>query len=213
MKKRNIFAVLALSLITFGIYDLYWLVKTKNVLNKNTKVHTPTVWLLIAPILILLVAIIAVAVLVGNGSNTSATIVVFLIYAIAFVSIVPITFFWYFKFSKAISEYTRGELSTGVTFLLLWLLHFIGVMIVQDKFNDMLDAQQVAEGTGDLMKPGAATGAPTAQQSSPQPPVINLPTPPPTPQATPEQQNTTTTTHSDSVNNSQDNSPQPPSQA
>lgn len=48
MKQRNIFAVLLLPLITFGIYGLVWLVKTKNEMN-NLGATIPTAWLLIVP--------------------------------------------------------------------------------------------------------------------------------------------------------------------
>jgi cytoskeletal protein RodZ len=54
--------------------------------------------------------------------------------------ILPVTFYWFLKFSKAVNHYTNGELNTAVTFLLLWMLRFIGLAIIQDKFNDMLAA-------------------------------------------------------------------------
>jgi hypothetical protein len=185
MKKRNIFAVLALSIITFGIYDIYWLYKTKKVLNEKTGIHTPSIWLLFGPMLVGFILVILAFVLnvaTGNGNNgahAAGTAIIILLDLIAFVAIIPITFYWYFKFSKAVNEYTRGDLNTGVTFLLLWLLHFIGVMIVQDKFNDMIDNHQVVEGTGELAAAGqspAYPGSPmgvgvhSPQYSAPQPP-------------------------------------------
>jgi uncharacterized membrane protein YjgN (DUF898 family) len=36
MKKRNPLVVFLLSVITLGIYDIYWLVSTKKVLNAKT---------------------------------------------------------------------------------------------------------------------------------------------------------------------------------
>jgi hypothetical protein len=172
MKQRNIFAVLFLSIITFGIYDLYWLFKTKKVLNQRTKIHIPTLWLLLVPFIIILalfIAVIAFSITKGSHPATSTTVtslnkdgssnsqtfsttpkddgVIPLVTILGFefiaiLVIVPITFYWYFKFSKAVNEFTHGELSTGVTFLLMWLLRFIGIMIVQDKFNDMLASGQ-----------------------------------------------------------------------
>jgi hypothetical protein len=288
MKKRNPLVVLLLGLITFGIYDLYWLVKSKSVLNKETKTHTPTIWLLIVPWVLIIVGyalIITGAVLSvkdsGNNSNnapvaatssgastgasnlavtnpkeelnakgqrrpsqylqictmndgseyvtqgspaclngdqhtgdysanvagtlysspcktTSGTIryvyvavsekcpagtslifyntslgsssstsvsvpdqsvpaspsstsnstsytsttspvyiiglivagVGFLIYFVASV-------FWFFRFSKAVNEYTKGKMSTAVSFLILYLIHLIGVALIQDTFNEM----------------------------------------------------------------------------
>ena len=48
MKKRNPIMVIFLSLITFSIYTLVWLVKTKNEMN-DKGATIPTAWLVILP--------------------------------------------------------------------------------------------------------------------------------------------------------------------
>ena len=48
MKKRSPVAVLLLPLVTFSIYFLYWLVKTKGEMNERGA-GIPTAWLLIIP--------------------------------------------------------------------------------------------------------------------------------------------------------------------
>lgn len=48
MKHRNPIAVILLSLITFGIYGLYWEVKTKGEMNARGAA-IPTAWLIIIP--------------------------------------------------------------------------------------------------------------------------------------------------------------------
>ena len=49
VKYRNIFLVYLFSIITFGIYLIYWVVSTKNEINRlGGKI--PTAWLLIIPI-------------------------------------------------------------------------------------------------------------------------------------------------------------------
>jgi len=35
MKNRNVIAVVLLPFVTFGIYGIYWFVKTKGELNQN----------------------------------------------------------------------------------------------------------------------------------------------------------------------------------
>ena len=50
MKTRSPIAVLLLPLITFGIYSLVWLVKSKGEMNKLVDPNVPTAWLLIVPI-------------------------------------------------------------------------------------------------------------------------------------------------------------------
>jgi PKD repeat protein len=49
IKKRNIFLVYLFSIITFGIYAIYWFVVTRNEINKFGA-QIPTPWLLIVPI-------------------------------------------------------------------------------------------------------------------------------------------------------------------
>jgi len=49
MKQRNPAAVFLLALITFGIYGIYWEVKTKGEL-KQQGADIPTAWLIIIPL-------------------------------------------------------------------------------------------------------------------------------------------------------------------
>lgn len=49
IKYRNIFLVYLFSILTFGIYALYWAVSTKNEMNR-LGAEIPTGWLLIIPI-------------------------------------------------------------------------------------------------------------------------------------------------------------------
>jgi len=139
MKHRNIMAVILLSIITLGIYDVYWLVKTKKVLNEQTDVHTPSIWLLFAPVLALVV-LVPVSLLmphVSDGTTAVSTIVGILVGMLAVLGVIPITFYWFFKFSKAVGKYTHGEVNTAMAMLLLWLLRFIGIAVIQDAFNDV----------------------------------------------------------------------------
>ncbi len=49
IKKRNVVAVYFFMIITFGIYAIYWCVKTKGEMN-SLGAKIPTAWLLIVPI-------------------------------------------------------------------------------------------------------------------------------------------------------------------
>jgi hypothetical protein len=150
MKNRNPVTVFLLSIVTLGIYDIYWLVQTKKVLNKETKFHTPTIWLLFAPAVLLIPGYVGLFINISKqtsdayyASSSSAPLphpalffVSFITIFLGFLSAFFISAFWFFKFSKAVNEYTRGKMSTAVTFLILWLIHLIGVALVQDAFND-----------------------------------------------------------------------------
>ncbi|MBE7450265.1 MAG: DUF4234 domain-containing protein [Kofleriaceae bacterium] len=49
MTKRSVAMVIVLSIITFGIYAIVWMVKTKNEMNSQGA-NIPTAWLIIVPI-------------------------------------------------------------------------------------------------------------------------------------------------------------------
>ncbi|MDB5171121.1 MAG: hypothetical protein JWO35_815 [Candidatus Saccharibacteria bacterium] len=48
MRQRSIVKMILLSLVTFGIYSLYWSISTKNEMNR-LGANVPTAWLLIIP--------------------------------------------------------------------------------------------------------------------------------------------------------------------
>jgi hypothetical protein len=143
MKKRNLLAVFLLSILTFGIYNIYWLVKTKKELNSKTKIHVMSIWLLLLPAIVFIVALI-VGLVVGFSSGNTQTsggagIAVILIDIFAWIILFPIMFFWFFGFSKAVNEYTDGRLSTALTFLLFFSGTVLGIFFAQDTFNEMID--------------------------------------------------------------------------
>ena len=173
MKNRSPLTVFFLSLLTFGIYDIYWLVVTKNELNKRTKQHVPTIWLLIFPLAPLIagyVLLIASGFLnqtstcsglsayqgisyqcsqstdmLTNNANihTGPLIIAGAILILVFGVIFFITsLILFFKFSKAIDEFTKGKMSTAVSFLILWLIHLIGVALIQDAINDRIGSKK-----------------------------------------------------------------------
>ena len=49
IQKRDVVVVYLLTIITFGIYGIYWEVKTKDEIN-SLGAQIPTAWLLIVPI-------------------------------------------------------------------------------------------------------------------------------------------------------------------
>lgn len=221
MKHRNPLAVVLLSIVTLGIYDLYWLVKTKTVLNQTTSYHTPSIWLLVAPVPGLLLGYIG---LIGSSSLKTTTNAygqtqlsngthpgIFLIFlAITFIAILiamAISIFWFFRFSKAINQYTNGKMSTAVTFLVLWLIHLIGVALIQDTFNDMQGAPAIAGVPIQNPQPLMAQPAVTTSYSSPPAQVMTNNMPPQVSQS-PQMPGSNPVVTQNIPN--QDNQPQPP---
>lgn len=322
MKKRSPVSVFILSIITFGIYDLYWLVDTKRVLNEKTRHHIPTIWLLIIPYVLLIAGYVLlftsastttttttsnqplyttdssssssssnssgeqvnrlgerrpaqylhicktpdgteyvsqgtpeclngdtyvndystsvpgtvqsspcettsgakryVYVAAGetcpagtkllfynhfsdsstststnsgdSSSNDSSSNVVYstntntstndngqLVHpALFFISMGLIfagfvisgiaSLFWFFRYSQAVNEYTSGKMSTAVSFLILYLIHLIGVALIQDTFNNMEETP--AGPTGPVATPSQGPNITPIVGNGPQPPAV-----------------------------------------
>lgn len=181
MKKRSLIKMLILSIVTLGIYNLYWLIVTRRELNSKTDAKIPTIWIIIAPIIVILIGYIFLfgSILTSKSTTSSSTsssssfsynystnfsstnsssttgsqttnlnssklgisfVIGIGLTSIGFIAAFVLAGVWFFKYSKGVEKYTSGKMSTAVTFLLLWLVHLIGVLLVQNVFNEMLNA-------------------------------------------------------------------------
>jgi hypothetical protein len=201
MKKRNPFLVIVLSIVTLGIYDLYWLSSTRKVLNQKTAEKVPGVWMLIVPILVLIAGVITTTVEIANSvgtttytdpstgsftyGDTGSALVLgkLLLYFGLFLTSV-VSFYWFWRYSKAVNAYTNGQMSFPVAFLLIWVLHFIGVAFIQDQFNSQLDGHPALPSA----PPSPPVAQPTPTLPTAVPPAAAMPpgqmvSPPPAPGA------------------------------
>ena len=148
MKKRNPFLVLLLSIVTLGIYALYWLYITrKEILQyaENKNAIWPVAYLL-APILAIVI-IFPLALLNQGDSpvNKAVQALVFLVGAAAIIGSLVIPFIWFYKYSKTTGEVTKGL--EGITlFILLIILSMFAATIVwqvlvQIELNKFVDKQ------------------------------------------------------------------------
>jgi hypothetical protein len=130
---------------------------------------------------------------VSQSSQSSLSLPAFLVILLGFFAVFIISAVWFFKFSKAIDEYTKGKMSTAVSFVILWLVHLIGVALIQDVFNEMEGESMPT--TNPVPAPVGIAPAPPQYQSaavSPPPttvqPTSSIPTQPEQPSlATPPQ--------------------------
>lgn len=199
MKKRNPLVIVILSIITFGIYDIYWLYVTKEELNAKTKQHVPSIWLLFSPIILIIAGVILLILgsanahtvtstpIYSNGFTTTTTSTVGVnggeyfagvgLVVLSCIVFTIISMIWFYKFSKAVNEYTSGKMTTAVTFLILWLIHWVGIALVQDAFNDM-DGPVLASTQGPTaapMPPLSTTGQDPVNQSFQQTAPVAMP--------------------------------------
>ena len=162
MKKRNPWFVAIISLITSGIYEIYWLVSTKNEMNKKGA-QIPSIWLVFAPLLGLFgVAFLQIIVHFAltnapgtSSSNPTAAVVNVLSVIVAMVSLIailPMSIYWLYKYASGVELVTKRATSFGSCFwwgLLARIagLGFIWAGMMQSNFNHQVtdQAPSVAE--------------------------------------------------------------------
>src|SRR6185312_5784755 len=147
MKHRSPLVVFLLSVVTFGIYDIYWLADTRDGVVRTTNAKVPSIWILFSPLaLLFVIAVISGVVSVSLSANDPggtgehvANVISALGGILTVLAIIPLQIYWYWKFSQAVSIYTRGHMSAGSSILLIILLGVIGIAIVQDSLNSATD--------------------------------------------------------------------------
>lgn len=151
MKQRSPGIVIVLTIVTLGIYSLFWLRDTKNDMRRFGQTQVPSMWWLVTPVLVLLAGY---AVLVGGYMASGATnessnsVAMPVISIIAVLVLIPAyllaTFyplFWYYRYCQAVEKVTGGALQLNTSYVLYilgWLLgipYFIFQYKVQNTFN------------------------------------------------------------------------------
>ena len=149
MRKRNSYFVAVMYLITFGIYRLYWLIVTRSeMVRKGAKI--PSIFLILAPLLGLLVVVLLQIIVsfvsqgsAQNGFITLVNLLTILIGAIAFLGIIPVAIYWFYRYSKGVEFVTSGQ--TSFSFCFWWGLassipglDFIWAGVIQNRFNKQI---------------------------------------------------------------------------
>lgn len=166
MKKRVIWKMFALTILTLGIYRLYWFIKTRKemmALNPKVKIMSPLFFLI--PIVIVIVLVIMfIFSLVQAESNRPAYCddaiytsysesssyataqecevnppvwSIILFYA-GLVFIWPLAAIWLWSYSKGVEVITKGKTSFAMSLVVLLLVpDGIDILIIQDGFNKL----------------------------------------------------------------------------
>jgi len=151
MQKREIWKVILFGFITFGIYDIYWLITTRREMVQKGET-IPSVWLVFAPLLgLLLSALLQIVTriiftdtttngIASSGTVNTINILSLLLSLIAIIASIPLWIYWTYKYSKAVEHVTNGQTSFNTAFWLALVLGFFGVSfiwpgLIQDGFN------------------------------------------------------------------------------
>lgn len=133
MKNRNLIFVTLLSIVTVGIYDIYWAFSTRNELvKKNLDVPSPLI--ILAPLLALLaIAAIAIPVHLSNSTGNTVTLVnvlSVLFGVVAVLALIPVAVYWVWRYSKAVEKLTKGDLTAEISMVIAILSSLVGLSIV-----------------------------------------------------------------------------------
>lgn len=168
MKKRVIWKMFALTILTLGIYRLYWFIKTrKEMMTLNPKVKIMSPWFFLIPVIIVtvsigifLVSLIQTYDSVGQcnlpaSGNSSAYVQgsspcpgepepavwpMILLY-VSFLLIWPLAAIWLWSYSKGVEVITKGKTSFAMSLVVLLLVpDGIDILIIQDGFNKLSPA-------------------------------------------------------------------------
>ena len=147
MKKRSVAKIILLSLVTLGIYQLFWLKWTSDEM-RAMHIKVPALKWLVLPMVAYIVLVMAGAIGLFTltdgqpGDSPTGLLGLVFVFAIIFLAILQwiAQTVWYWYFSKSVEQVTRGQMTASTSLLLIIILTFFGVQfawpgIVQDAFN------------------------------------------------------------------------------
>ncbi len=176
MKQRSP-VVAALLSFFIPFYVLYWLYAVAQDMKRRS-IKVPNFLLLIGPVLgLFVVAIVSMLAQVGqasDGAQTATNIVVLLLGIVMVPLIVILPLVYYYKFCKAAETATGGQVSGGLSFILMVVLSPVAVYLIQEKLNLV---GQGAPAAGNSFAAPTPLDNPTPDQP-PTPPVVTDQKPP-----------------------------------
>jgi hypothetical protein len=138
IKRRNAALVLIFTIISLGIYGIYWIISTSGELRRNTKSGPSTgLFLIILGLMLIgggILAYTSFSAVSGEISGESSGLSTLFIVGLVFIlggEIMSLVYYW--KYSSAINELT-GFSSIGM--FLLWLfLSPVAIVLAQLELN------------------------------------------------------------------------------
>lgn len=131
MKKIDLWKVIVLSIVTFGIYPIVWFAKRRGELVSNYQLKVPHWLWLVLPIsilMVLVVPILVVSLLMFYPDNMQAYGLWAMLSILALVAIAAvISIWWVYRFSVAIAKVIEGRVPAS---LAIWLYIFWGFGLI-----------------------------------------------------------------------------------
>jgi len=132
MKKIRVWEVLLWSLLTLGLYQVYWIYRTRNELVENYKQSIPSFaeYLLIPGGLI-----IAAIVTISFSGNDDPTPLAWILFWVFFLVAMAYAVYWIYQYAKAAEAVTNGKMNRWATIALFLLADNIAPSLLQYFYN------------------------------------------------------------------------------
>lgn len=120
--KIRLWKVIALSIITLGIYQIVWFARRRNEIVKQYKVSIPHwLWLVAPSIIMCLLAIPLVFIFADTNLNQALLLLIFSALVIIAIAAYGISIWWMCVFGQITEKLTQGKV-TFIWTILYWLL-------------------------------------------------------------------------------------------
>jgi hypothetical protein len=168
MKKRVIWKMFVFTILTLGIYRLYWFIKTrKEMMDLNPKIKIMSPFFLIIPVLLVIFAVgFFITDIVQTNANLpsycqssfassgqqnyspapecqiNSSIWPMVVFYIAILLYSPLIAIWLWGYSKGVELVTKEKTSFAIAMIVLLLVpDGIDILVIQDGFNKIAPAK------------------------------------------------------------------------
>ena len=156
MKERNLPVVFVLSIVTVGLYMIYWMYQTRRELLSSGARDIPSIFWLLAPLLSTFVIFTLYVISYGSTEASPSAGVGALLFTLGLISMIAIpilSLYWVWHYSIGVEVVTKGETGRQFTFwmyilMLLLGVQFVWTLILQAEFNKLARAAHTAKPMG-----------------------------------------------------------------
>jgi len=145
MEKQSLGKLIVLSIITLGIYALFWYISTaKHMRQKGQNVANN--WYLFAPIVVALALIVPMIIISVNGAaNSGESFGLMAMFYLLFIVAGFASLYWYWTFCVAGEAITGGTVNRWIAVILAWFVSPIVTMLwFQYEFNRLATADDLS---------------------------------------------------------------------
>ena len=144
MQKRSLVKVFLLTIITLGIYELYWLIMTRRDMIRLKAPVPPSILVPFVPLAFGIIAMLSALTIYSNGRSDMPVALVILLgvfSACSFLAGIILWVNWAWEYSRGVETVTDGHVTQRVAFW-LWIAAgffnagFVWFLLMQHEYNN-----------------------------------------------------------------------------